>query len=391
VKVARVARPVRRFGALGVVVVLGAAVLVGSAVATPTSDKPDLVPLLPTDPGTPQAVAPIYTDTFARPGRVLYRFSSVIKNLGGAMDLYKDPSTGAAMQVVWPGGNPTTMPDPNVVPTGGTTENLTADHGAYFIFNPSQGHNHWHFQQAAQYQLVLPGGVIRYSDKVGFCMWDSWVKDGAGSTKYFPVNYKGVGPQGWCAPKDPSATFTRMGISRNYGDLYAAQSTDQWVDIGGLRPASYNVRAIVNPNGFIDESDPSNNTLTVTRTIPGTIATARSIAITHDKAKTFQVAGKVIAPDVPGRNGLAVGQPGCIDVRTDIGCYVFTTVNGPLTFAISQQPAHGTISVVSASGLKGSLKYTPAPGYTGPDTLQFTVTDARHLTSLPATVTLTVS
>ena len=91
VKVARVARPVRRFGALGVVVVLGAAVLVGSAVATPTSDKPDLVPLLPTETGTQQAVAPIYTDTFVRPGRVLYRFSSVIKNLGGAMDLYKDP------------------------------------------------------------------------------------------------------------------------------------------------------------------------------------------------------------------------------------------------------------------------------------------------------------
>ena len=90
-KVARVARPVRRFGALGVVVVLGAAVLVGSAVATPTSDKPDLVPLLPTETGTQQAVAPIYTDTFVRPGRVLYRFSSVIKNLGGAMDLYKDP------------------------------------------------------------------------------------------------------------------------------------------------------------------------------------------------------------------------------------------------------------------------------------------------------------
>ena len=91
-KVARVARPVRRFGALGVVVVLGAAVLVGSAVATPTSDKPDLVPLLPTETGTQQAVAPIYTDTFVRPGRVLYRFSSVIKNLGGAMDLYKDPT-----------------------------------------------------------------------------------------------------------------------------------------------------------------------------------------------------------------------------------------------------------------------------------------------------------
>ena len=186
-----------------------------------------------------------------------------------------------------------------------------------------------------------------------------------GSTKYFPVNYKGVGPQGWCAPRDPSATFTQMGISRNYGDLYAAQSTDQWVDISGLRPAATRCGRR-QPQRVHRRVGPEQQHLTVTRTIPGTVADPRSIPPPANKAKTFQTRGKVFAPDVPGRNELAVGQPGCSDVRNDIGCYTYTTANGPLTFDISQQPAHGTVSVVSANGLKGSLKYAPNPGYTGP-------------------------
>jgi hypothetical protein len=66
---------------LAVAVGLGGLALAGSALASPaSSDRPDLVPLLPTTTGH---VAPIYTDTYIRPGRVLYRFSAVIKNLGG--------------------------------------------------------------------------------------------------------------------------------------------------------------------------------------------------------------------------------------------------------------------------------------------------------------------
>src|SRR5436305_2146446 len=101
---------------IALTVALGLLALAGSAfAAVGASDKPDLVPLLPTSTGH---IAPIYTDTYIRPGKVLYRFSAVIKNLGGAMDLYMDPSTGAAMQVIWPGGKPSVKPDPNKVPQG---------------------------------------------------------------------------------------------------------------------------------------------------------------------------------------------------------------------------------------------------------------------------------
>ena len=46
----------------------------------------------------------------------MHRFSAVLKNLGGAIDLYMDPNTGAAMQVLWPNGNPSVKPDPNKEP-----------------------------------------------------------------------------------------------------------------------------------------------------------------------------------------------------------------------------------------------------------------------------------
>jgi hypothetical protein len=222
-------------------------------------------------------------------------------------------------------------------------------------------------------------------------MWDSWVMDGGSSTKYFPVDYKGSGPTTWCAPKNPGATFTRMGISRNYGDLYAAQSTDQWVDIKGLKPGSYQIRATANPNGYIDESNPNNNTVTVTRTIPGTIATAGSKNVAHGAATTFAITGQVVAPDVPARNNLAVGQGACQDVRKDLGCYLFTSANGPLTFAIGAKPKHGTLTIVSQSGTTANVKYTPEAGFTGTDSFTFTVVDKRKLQSLPATVTVNVA
>ena len=388
VTVVRLAHALRRFWALGVAVVLGGGVLAGSAIANAPQSEPDLVPLLPTTTGH---IAPIFVDTHTVPGKVLYRFSAVIKNVGGAMDLYKDPNSGAAMQVIWPGGDPTTMPDPNIKPTGGDVYNLTQANGAYFIFNPSQGHNHWHFQQAAQYSLIMPDGTIRYSDKVGFCMWDSWVMDGGSSTKYFPVFYKGVGPTTWCAPRDASARFTHMGISRNYGDLYAAQSTDQWVDIKGLNPGNYQIKATANPNGYIDESNPNSNTVTVTRTIPGTIANTASKNVAHGAATTFAITGQVVAPDVPARNNLAVGQGACQDVRKDLGCYLFTSANGPLTFAIGVKPKHGSLTIVSQSGTTANVKYTPQAGFSGTDSFTFTVVDKRKLQSLPATVTVNVA
>lgn len=64
-----------------------------------------------------------------------------------------------------------------------------------------------------------------------------------------------------------------------------------------------------------------------------------------------------------------------------------------LTYALTTQPAHGTVSSFNAS--TGSFVYTPNANFTGPDTFQYTVTDSgtgsTNLTSPPANVTVNVS
>jgi hypothetical protein len=160
---------------------LACAVLVGSALAAPTSDKPDLTAELPTN--TPLAVS-TYVDRYAKPGTVLYRFPAVIRNLGGAMDLYMQG--GHAYQAIHAGGTPSVKPDPNRPPTGaGVTIEDRSARGASFIYSNKTGHNHWHFQQAAQYALLLPGGGQRLAGKVGFCMYDSWAVEAGGAKSYY--------------------------------------------------------------------------------------------------------------------------------------------------------------------------------------------------------------
>jgi hypothetical protein len=128
--------------------------------------------------------------------------------------------------------------------------------------------------------------------------------------------------------------------------------------------------------------------MTVTRTIPGTKALDSSTSTTAGTGTTFEISGQVLAPDVPARNGIPAGQPGCTDVRKDLGCYTFTSANGPLTFDIGQQPQHGTVTIESHQGVNATVRYVPDSGFLGADSFTFRVTDSRGLTSDPGTVTV---
>ncbi|HEV2212179.1 MAG TPA: Ig-like domain-containing protein, partial [Gammaproteobacteria bacterium] len=65
-------------------------------------------------------------------------------------------------------------------------------------------------------------------------------------------------------------------------------------------------------------------------------------------------------------------------------------VNGnPMTYAISTQPTHGTLSVTATSG---AFVYTPSAGYTGGDSFAYTATDnVSNLASSAATASLTIT
>jgi hypothetical protein len=68
-----------------------------------------------------------------------------------------------------------------------------------------------------------------------------------------------------------------------------------------------------------------------------------------------------------------------------------TAPNGdPLTFALTAQPAHGTLSGFDSTA--GAVTYTPTGNYVGTDSFTFTITDTTTgLVSAPAIVRLTVS
>jgi hypothetical protein len=59
----------------------------------------------------------------------------------------------------------------------------------------------------------------------------------------------------------------------------------------------------------------------------------------------------------------------------------------PTSVTVTTAPAHGTAVVQT----NGSIIYTPAAGYTGSDTFQYTVSDSNSETSAPGTVSITVN
>ena len=76
-------------------------------------------------------------------------------------------------------------------------------------------------------------------------------------------------------------------------------------------------------------------------------------------------------------------------VATDTPTPIPLTCSGQtFSYAAPSTPAHGTISALDPA--TGALIYTPAPGYTGPDSFTFTATNVAG-SSEPATASITVS
>jgi Bacterial Ig domain/Lysyl oxidase len=356
-------------------VIAGLALLAALAV-----DAPDLVPELRQDP-YPGQVAPVYVDAFEEPARLLYRFDAVLRNRGGTLDLYRDAVTGNAMQAVWAGGEPSDPPDPNEPPSSSdaTLTNL-GPRGASFAYVFEKTHDHWHFFRAAGYVLEAPDGTRRTSDKIGFCLFDGF-GDAGGATLYFPPGYMGNGTQTWCGFDHPDGDFVRMGLSPGAADRYASQREFQWIDIAGLRPGVYTLRATANPDGSIVESNSLNNQLVESRVIPGVLAAGVTVRRTDASPVTIGLSGEVVAPGIPARRAAD-----CDPDAASEACYVWAAAEGPLRFRVVRPPRHGTVTVSDSGGTHATAAYTPTQGYSGSDSFEYTATDARGLESPAAVV-----
>jgi hypothetical protein len=352
----------------------------------PAADEPDLVIRLPEAPYAGQ-IAPVYVDRFEQPGRVLYRFDAVIHNQGGTLDVFRDGDARPAVQAIWSGGRPPagSEPDAGAAPVPGADVTLVdrGPAGASFSYVVEPDHEHWHFSRIARYELHVPAGPPRVSDKIGFCFFDGF--DIGGVTTYFPEPDWGSGDPTWCAFDAPGATLVRMGLSPGASDRYRSQRHWQWIDITGLPAGPYVLRGVANPARYVIESDTSNNVVDERRVVPGATASPLVMETAPGQPATGELTGTVAAPEVPARRSAA-----CEPDPAAGGCYVSVSPGAPVRFAVAEPPQHGDVTIEAAGAGTATARYVPDPGFVGDDRFTYTVTDERELQSPPATVAIAV-
>ena len=118
------------------------------------------------------------------------------------------------------------------------------------------GHNHWHVELGASYQLDRIGGTtadVRRFKKQGFCFFDQLP---------FDLSLPGA-PKAQHILKTTCDGFHRleidMGISVGWRDPYQWTLPDQRLPIVGLGNGTYRLTATADPDGWFRETDERNN------------------------------------------------------------------------------------------------------------------------------------
>jgi hypothetical protein len=123
-------------------------------------------------------------------------------------------------------------------------------------FDSVKGHDHWHFEQFAKYQLLNAGKklVVR-SQKVGFCIAPSDSVDMLLPGAVWQVPFIGFGGQ--CGSS--TALWVREMLPLGWGDTYLQFLAGQAFDITGLPNGTYYLEVIANPEHVLHETDYGNN------------------------------------------------------------------------------------------------------------------------------------
>lgn len=117
-----------------------------------------------------------------------------------------------------------------------------------FIFHP--GHNHWHLDSFALYELwsLQSDGtldqVVATSDKVSYCLRDIHREPHPDQ-----ATYMGYG----------TCSYGRQGLSVGWADVYDYYLPGQSIDISGLPDGSYALISTADPFNLIQETDETNN------------------------------------------------------------------------------------------------------------------------------------
>src|SRR5581483_10869307 len=139
----------------------------------------------------------------------------------------------------------------------GAGDLVIGDPSTNHIFVWAQCHQHWHFEQFAQYTILdSSNNVVSTGHKIGFCVQDvlRWSPTANATARY--INCANTGGD--------------EGIQSGWADVYDTNTACQFIDITGLAPGNYNLQIDLNPDGLLVEANYDNNTAIVPFTIPPT-------------------------------------------------------------------------------------------------------------------------
>lgn len=135
--------------------------------------------------------------------------------------------------------------------TRGTDTTFRENRAGCNLFHTA--HNHWHFEDFANYSLYelgsggSLGALVRSSDKVTFCIIDTHRRRGS---------LPGSPTQAFYSKCDADDT---TGISIGWSDTYTANLADQWIEITGVPDGTYCVVSTADPSNRLQEANDSNN------------------------------------------------------------------------------------------------------------------------------------
>lgn len=135
-------------------------------------------------------------------------------------------------------------------PNDGTADLRFGKPDASDIFVWSECHGHYHFSGYAEYRLTDDAGTSAgEGHKQAFCLEDfePWLPD---------------------APEAPQFTCRRQGITRGWADTYGPGLDCQWIDVTDTPYGNYSLTVEVNPDQIIPELDYTDDTTTVTVSVP---------------------------------------------------------------------------------------------------------------------------
>jgi hypothetical protein len=135
-----------------------------------------------------------------------------------------------------------------------------------FEFDTRPGHDHWHMEDIAQYDLLdAAGSRVVLSDKQSFCLAPTDPIDLLGAGADWQPDRVGLGS----ACGGAEAIWLREVLPSGWGDTYYQSVAGQSFDVTGLANGRYQIRVTTNPRHNLLETSYADNSSVVTVELGG--------------------------------------------------------------------------------------------------------------------------